>query len=161
MLTQNTRATYKQKVVLLIAVCFVVLIGAGLHAKTDSSTLGKRVKTSCFTLYKRMAGYTALKAGNAARVFSFDGHFSVVTNRASALKNGILNIAQMFEQLSDKQMIEFFNTLYPTASGIVNGTVNKQQKQILLQVLSGKYRNTELVKKLGVLHRTLKRYLAI
>jgi hypothetical protein len=67
----------------------------------------------------------------------------------------------MFEQLSDKQMVEFFNTHYPTASDIVNGTINKQQRQILIQVLNGKYRSTELVKKLGVPDRALKRHLAI
>ena len=60
------------------------------------------------------------------------------------LKNGIVNstvnIAQMFEQLSDKQMVDFFNTHFPS----VNGTINKRQKQILEQVLSRKYRSTEL-----------------
>jgi hypothetical protein len=41
-------------------------------------------------------------------------------------------------------MVEFFKSHYNAASDIINGTINKQQKQILIQVLSGKCRSTEL-----------------
>lgn len=77
MLNPNTQMKYKHTAILLIAVCFVVLLAAGLHVQNDRSALGEQVDTSDFTLYEQLASYATLRVGEAAPNINFGGASSL------------------------------------------------------------------------------------